>query len=37
MKKVGLVGWRSMVGYVLRQRLAEEGDYAHIHAVYYTA
>ena len=36
MKKVGLVGWRGMVGSVLMQRMAEEGDFAHIDPVYYS-
>lgn len=36
MKKVGLVGWRGMVGSVLMQRMVEEGDFAHIEPVYFT-
>lgn len=36
MKKVGLVGWRGMVGSVLMQRMAEEGDFAHIDPVYFS-
>ncbi|EXE39517.1 semialdehyde dehydrogenase, NAD binding domain protein [Acinetobacter baumannii 1546444] len=28
--KVGLVGWRGMVGSVLMQRMVEENDFAHI-------
>lgn len=31
---VGLVGWRGMVGSVLLQRMAEEGDFARIHPVF---
>ncbi len=36
MNKVGLVGWRGMVGSVLMQRMAEEGDFAHIEPVYFS-
>ena len=36
MKKVGLVGWRGMVGSVLMQRMVEEGDFAHIDPVFFT-
>ena len=36
MKKVGLVGWRGMVGSVLMQRMVEEGDFAHIDQVYFS-
>ena len=36
MKKVGLVGWRGMVGSVLMQRMAEEGDFAFIEPVYFS-
>ena len=36
MKKVGLVGWRGMVGSVLLQRMLEEGDFDHIEAVYFS-
>ena len=36
MKKVGLVGWRGMVGSVLMQRMVEEGDFAHIEPVFFT-
>ncbi len=36
MKKVGLVGWRGMVGSVLMQRMAEEGDFALIDPVYFS-
>ncbi|MEN9560501.1 MAG: aspartate-semialdehyde dehydrogenase [Pseudomonadota bacterium] len=34
--KVGLVGWRGMVGSVLMQRMQEEGDFAHIDPVFFT-
>jgi len=36
MMKVGLVGWRGMVGSVLMQRMVEEGDFAHIEPVFYS-
>ena len=36
MKKLGLVGWRGMVGSVLMQRMAEEGDFEHIEPVYFS-
>ncbi len=36
MKKVGLVGWRGMVGSVLMQRLREENDFDDIDAVFFT-
>jgi len=36
MKRVGLVGWRGMVGSVLMQRMVEEGDFAHIEPVYFS-
>jgi aspartate-semialdehyde dehydrogenase len=36
MKRVGLVGWRGMVGSVLMQRMTEEGDFAHIDPVYFS-
>jgi aspartate-semialdehyde dehydrogenase len=36
MKKVGLVGWRGMVGSVLMQRMSEENDFAHIEPFYFT-
>ncbi len=36
MKKVGLVGWRGMVGSVLMQRMVEEGDFAHIEPAYFS-
>ncbi|PSJ46778.1 aspartate-semialdehyde dehydrogenase [Zobellella endophytica] len=36
MKKVGLVGWRGMVGSVLMSRMVEEGDFARIDPVFFT-
>ena len=36
MKKVGLVGWRGMVGSVLMQRMVEEGDFDHLEPVYFS-
>ena len=36
MKKVGLVGWRGMVGSVLMQRMQEENDFAHIDSVFFS-
>ena len=36
MKKVGLVGWRGMVGSVLMQRMREENDFAAIEPVFFT-
>lgn len=36
MKRVGLVGWRGMVGSVLMQRMVEEDDFAHIEPVYFS-
>lgn len=34
--KVGLVGWRGMVGSVLMQRMREERDFDHFEAVFFT-
>ena len=34
--KVGLVGWRGMVGSVLMQRMVEEDDFDHIEPFYFT-
>jgi len=34
--KVGLIGWRGMVGSVLMQRMVDENDFAHIEPVYFT-
>ncbi len=34
--RVGLVGWRGMVGSVLMQRMVEERDFDHIEPVFYT-
>ena len=36
MKKVGLVGWRGMVGSVLMQRMVDERDFDHIEPVYFS-
>jgi len=36
MLKVGLVGWRGMVGSVLMQRMQEEGDFAHFEPVFFS-
>ncbi len=36
MKRVGLVGWRGMVGSVLMQRMEDEKDFAHIEPVYFS-
>ena len=36
MTKVGLVGWRGMVGSVLMQRMSEERDFDHIDPVYFS-
>jgi len=36
MKKVGLVGWRGMVGSVLMQRMQQEDDFAHIDPVFFS-
>ncbi len=36
MLKVGLIGWRGMVGSVLMQRMREEDDFAHIEAFFFT-
>lgn len=36
MNRVGLVGWRGMVGSVLMQRMVEEGDFAHVEPVYFS-
>ncbi len=35
MMKVGLVGWRGMVGSVLMQRMVEEGDFDVIEPVFF--
>jgi aspartate-semialdehyde dehydrogenase len=35
-KRVGLVGWRGMVGSVLMERMQAEGDFAHIEPVFFT-
>ncbi len=36
MKKVGLVGWRGMVGSVLIQRMREENDFQSIYTTFFT-
>ncbi len=35
-RRVGLVGWRGMVGSVLMQRMREEGDFDHIDPVFFS-
>ena len=35
--KVGFVGWRGMVGSVLRGRMLAEGDFAHFESVFFSA
>ena len=34
--KVGMVGWRGMVGSVLMQRMMEEGDFSHFEPVFFS-
>ena len=36
MRRVGLVGWRGMVGSVLMQRMQQEGDFDHVDPVFFT-
>jgi aspartate-semialdehyde dehydrogenase len=36
MLKVGMVGWRGMVGSVLMQRMREEDDFSHIEPVFFS-
>ena len=36
MMKVGMVGWRGMVGSVLMQRMREEDDFALIEPVFFS-
>ncbi len=36
MKRVGLIGWRGMVGSVLMQRMRDENDFADIEPVFFT-
>jgi aspartate-semialdehyde dehydrogenase len=36
MKRVGLVGWRGMVGSVLMQRMRRKQDFALIEPVFFT-
>ncbi len=35
--KVGFVGWRGMVGSVLRERMQAEGDHAHFDSIFFSA
>lgn len=37
MKRVGLIGWRGMVGSVLMARMQEEGDFDHIEPAFFTS
>lgn len=36
MKKLGLIGWRGMVGSVLMQRMAEENDFSHVASTFFS-
>lgn len=36
MKKIGLIGWRGMVGSVLMERMAEENDFKGIHTTFFS-
>ena len=36
MMRVGIVGWRGMVGSVLVQRMREERDFDHIEPVFFS-
>lgn len=36
MRKLGLVGWRGMVGSVLMQRMFEEGDFEQVDPIYFS-
>ncbi len=36
MKRLGLVGWRGMVGSVLMQRMQEEGDFDHVEPTFFS-
>ncbi|HEX5104300.1 MAG TPA: aspartate-semialdehyde dehydrogenase [Pirellulaceae bacterium] len=36
MKRVGLIGWRGMVGSVLMDRMQAEGDFAHFEPVFFS-
>jgi aspartate-semialdehyde dehydrogenase len=36
MKRVGLIGWRGMVGSVLMQRMREEKDFDHFEPIFFT-
>jgi aspartate-semialdehyde dehydrogenase len=35
--KVGFIGWRGMVGSVLRERMQQEGDFAHFDSIFFSA
>src|SRR6266436_2155119 len=35
-KRVGLIGWRGMVGSVLLERMQAEGDFAHFEPAFFT-
>ena len=37
MMRVGLIGWRGMVGSVLLQRMREEGDFARLEPIFFSA
>ena len=36
MMRVGIVGWRGMVGSVLMERMTAENDFAHFESVYFS-
>jgi aspartate-semialdehyde dehydrogenase len=36
MKKVGLIGWRGMVGSVLMERMTQENDFAHMESFFFS-
>ena len=36
MQKVGLIGWRGMVGSVLMERMVQENDFSVIDAVFFS-
>ena len=35
-KRVGIIGWRGMVGSVLLERMRAEGDFDHVDAVFFS-
>lgn len=37
MKKVGIIGWRGMVGSILMQRMKNEGDFSKFQPTYFSA